>query len=51
MIIAVIVYLSAFSLVIQMILPKIKRADQANANAEAVPAADEKKEEGGEQDG
>ena len=46
-IISVIVYLSAFSLVIQMILPKVKRANQANANAETAPAADENKEEGG----
>ena len=46
-IISVIVYLSAFSLVIQMILPKIKRADQPNANA--TPAADDSKVEGGEQ--
>ena len=44
-IIAVIVYLSAFSLLIQTILPKFKRANQANANAETVP---EEKKEGGE---
>ena len=43
-IIAVIVYLSAFSLLIQTILPKFKRAGQPNANAE--PAAEEKKEGG-----
>ena len=46
-IISVIVYLSAFSLLIQMILPKVKRANQANANAETAPAADDKNEEGG----
>ena len=45
-IISVIVYLSAFSLVIQMMLPKVKRQNQVNANAE--PAADDKKAEGGE---
>ena len=45
-IISVIVYLSAFSLVIQMMLPKVKRHNQVNANAE--PAADDKKAEGGE---
>ena len=44
-IIAVIVYLSAFSLLIQTILPKFKKADQPNANAETVP---EEKKEGGE---
>ena len=44
-IIAVIVYLSAFSLLIQTILPKFKKADQPNANAEPVP---ENKKEGGE---
>lgn len=33
-IISVIVYLSAFALVIQMMLPKLKKADSANANAE-----------------
>ena len=37
MIIAVIVYLSAFSLVIQMMLPKWKKKGMPNANAE--PAA------------
>jgi len=46
-IIAVIVYLSAFSLVIQMLL-RSKKAAQTNANAEPAPAKDEKKE-GGEQ--
>ena len=45
-IISVIVYLSAFSLVIQTMLPKIKKANAANANAE--PEAAET-EEGGEQ--
>lgn len=43
-IISVIVYLSAFSLVIQMMLPKLKKADGPNANAEP---ADESKKEGG----
>lgn len=33
-IISVIVYLSAFALVIQMMLPKLKKADSPNANAE-----------------
>ena len=47
-IISVIVYLSAFSLVIQTMLPKLKKADAPNANAESVPAEEEKKEEGGE---
>ena len=46
-IISVIVYLSAFSLVIQMLLPKVKKANAANANAE--PAVKEEKKEGGEQ--
>ena len=46
-IISVIVYLSAFSLVIQTILPKFKKADAPNANAEPVKA-EAKKEEGGE---
>ena len=45
-IIAVIVYLSAFSLVIQTMLPKIKKANAANANAEPAPVKEEK--EGGE---
>ncbi len=45
-IISVIVYLSAFSLVIQMLLPKFKKADQPNANAETAPV--EEKKEGGE---
>ena len=47
-IISVIVYLSAFSLMIQMILPKIKKADGPNANAEPAPAGEAKKVEGGE---
>ena len=47
-IISVIVYLSAFSLMIQMILPKIKKAGAPNANAEPAPAGEAKKEEGGE---
>ena len=47
-IISVIVYLSAFSLMIQMILPKFKRANQANANAEPAPAADDSNKEGGD---
>ena len=46
-IISVIVYLSAFSLVIQMMLPTIKRKNQANANAEA--PTDDTDKEGGEQ--
>lgn len=45
-IISVIVYLSAFSLVIQMLLPKCKKPDSANANAEPVKAEAEN-EEGG----
>ena len=48
-IISVIVYLSAFSLVIQTMLPRLRKADAPNANAEPAPAADDKKEEGGEQ--
>ena len=47
-IISVIVYLSAFSLVIQMLLPKRKKANQANANAEPAPDKDGEKKEGGE---
>lgn len=47
-IISVIVYLSAFSLVIQMLLPKRKKPDGPNANAEPAPAKDTK-EEGGAQ--
>ena len=43
-IISVIVYLSAFSLVIQTMLPKVRKADTANANAE--PQKEEKKEGG-----
>ena len=46
-IISVIVYLSAFSLVIQMLL-RSKKAAKTNANAEPAPAQEEKKE-GGEQ--
>ena len=46
-IISVIVYLSAFSLVIQMLL-RSKKAPTTNANAEPDPVKDEKKE-GGEQ--
>ncbi len=46
-IISVIVYLSAFSLVIQMLLPKFRKAQQSNANAE--PASAEEKKEGGEE--
>ena len=45
-IISVIVYLSAFSLVIQTMLPKFKKANAANANAEPAPVKEEK--EGGE---
>ena len=48
-IISVIVYLSAFSLVIQTILPKFKRENRANANAEPTPAADDSNEEGGDE--
>ena len=47
-IIAVIVYLSAFSLVIRMKLSGKSKAGATNANAEPAPAED-KKEEGGEQ--
>ena len=47
-IISVIVYLSAFSLVIQTMLPKIKKADAANANAEPESEQEEEKKEGGE---
>ena len=43
-IISVIVYLSAFSMVIQMLLPQFKKANAANANAE--PAQEENKEGG-----
>ena len=43
-IISVIVYLSAFSMVIQMLLPKFKKTDAPNANAE--PAQEENKEGG-----
>ena len=46
-IIAVIVYLSAFSLVIQMILPRVKGKKQENANAEP---ADDSNEEGGDKE-
>ena len=47
-IISVIVYLSAFSLVVQMLLPKLKKADAPNANAEVPAVNEDKKEEGGE---
>ena len=47
-IISVIVYLSAFSLVIQTILPKIKRANAVNVNAEAAPVQNTETKEGGE---
>ena len=47
-IIAVIVYLSAFSLLIQTILPKIKRANATNVNAETAPAQNTETKEGGE---
>ena len=46
-IISVIVYLSAFSLVIQMMLPTVKRKDRKNANAE--PADDDSNKEGGDE--
>lgn len=45
-IISVIVYLSAFSLVIQMLLPKGKKSGGPNANAQPAPAKDTKKEGG-----
>ena len=48
-IISVIVYLSAFSLVIRTMLPRLRKADAPNANAETAPAADETTQEGGEQ--
>ena len=47
-IISVIVYLSAFSLVIQMILPKFRRQNHANANAEPAQTDYDKNEEGGD---
>ena len=47
-IISVIVYLSAFSLVIQTILPKFKKTDAVNVNAEDVPVQNSKTKEGGE---
>ena len=47
-IISVIVYLSAFSLVIKTMLPKLKKANAANANAEPIPAGEEETKEGGE---
>ena len=47
-IISVIVYLSAFSLVIQTILPRFRKADGPNANAEPAPVAEAEKVEGGE---
>lgn len=46
-IISVIVYLSAFALVIQMLLPKRKKADGPNANAEPTADAKVETEEGG----
>ena len=48
-IIAVIVYLSAFSLVIQTMLPKIRKADKANANAEQAQDNQTADDKGGEQ--
>ena len=47
-IISVIVYLSAFSLVIQTILPKFKKTDAVNVNAEEVPVQNSETKEGGE---
>ena len=47
-IISVIVYLSAFSLVIQTMLPKLKKADAFNANAEPAPDKEKERKEGGE---
>ena len=47
-IISVIVYLSAFSLVIQTMLPKLKKANVVNANAEPASVKEETKKEGGE---
>jgi simple sugar transport system permease protein len=47
-IISVIVYLSAFSLVIQTMLPKIRRANAVNVNAEPAPVQNTETEEGGE---
>ena len=49
-IISVIVYLSAFSLVIQTMLPKLRKANAANANANAEPdpVKEEETKEGGE---
>ena len=47
-IISVIVYLSAFSLVIQTMLPKIKRANAVNVNAEPAPVQNTETKEGGE---
>ena len=48
-IIAVIVYLSAFSLVIQTMLPRFRKKDAPNANAEPAATAETKTQEGGEQ--
>ena len=48
-IISVIVYLSAFSLVIQMMLPKVKKADTVNANAEPVQDTNPAEDKGGDQ--
>ena len=47
-IISVIVYLSAFSLVIQTMLPKIRRANAVNVNAEPAPVQNIETKEGGE---
>ena len=47
-IISVIVYLSAFSLMIQMLLPRRKKADGPNANAEPAPVKDDAEKKGGE---
>ena len=48
-IISVIVYLSAFSLMIQTKLPRFRKKDAPNANAEPAAPAETKTEEGGEQ--
>ena len=48
-IIAVIVYLSAFSLVIQTMLPRFRKKDAPNANAEPAATAETLTQEGGEQ--
>ena len=51
MIISVIVYLSAFSLVIRMMLTRKRKAGEANANAEPgdKPAAPDAQKKGGEE--